>query len=144
MRWVTIVLCCALSGCNSYLARRVVTAPNLKEPTRGVDAPDQTLRDFYVDRQLRIPVGPPDATIAVWICEPWTGSETFSLRTQGRRVMAKFNRKPATAPTTSAATTSSIPKGTVFLLHGIDDNKELGPYVLYREMLVQAGYLWRG
>lgn len=38
------------------------------------------------------------------------------------------------------ATRPSVPRGTVFVLNGILDNMTLAPYVLYREMLVHAGY----
>ena len=56
----------------------------------------------------------------------------------GRKIVAVFGRPTATQPTT--ATTHPSPLGTIFLIHGIEDHKELGPYLLYREALVQLGY----
>ena len=128
-----IAVAMLLGGCNSYLARKLVAAPNLDKSTRGVDAPSDVLGSYYVSRQLRIPVGPPDATLSVWICEPFNGVERFELFPKDGQVHAKLFRPPAIQP-------ASAPKGTVFLLPGIEDNKELGPYILYREMLVHAGY----
>jgi pimeloyl-ACP methyl ester carboxylesterase len=114
------------------LAEQIVRAPNLNPPTASHDATSQELRRLYVDRQLKIPVGPPDATIAVWVFNPFRGRETFRFVGSGRQIRADIQRAPATRPVE--------PKATIFILHGIQDQMDLGPYVLYREMLVQQGY----
>jgi pimeloyl-ACP methyl ester carboxylesterase len=118
------------------LAERAVQAPNLHSPKRGVDTSEQRLQEQCVYRQLRIPVGPPDATIAVHVVEPFKGKENITMVGRGRAMEAKIVRKASTQPTTSPVKT----KGTIVLLHGVQDFKELGPYVLYREMLAHEGY----
>jgi pimeloyl-ACP methyl ester carboxylesterase len=130
-------------GCQDALARRVVTPPNLKSQLRGTDSPREILAAQFVSQQFRVNVGPPDASLSVWVCEPFSGDETFELRGWGHGIRAILTRRSSAAPSSAAATASpSAPaiKGTVFVLHGIEDDKEMAPYVLYREMLVQAGY----
>jgi pimeloyl-ACP methyl ester carboxylesterase len=78
-------------------------------------------------------VGPPDASISIWITDPTLARETITLDKKGRAII---QRKPTTAP----ATQPLVTKGTVFLLHGIADRKEFGPYMIYREILTHDGY----
>lgn len=130
---LVLLLCC---GCNQMLAKRAVTAPNLESSRRGVDTDHLRLKEQMVWKQLRINVGPPDATIAVHITEPHSGVEEISMFGKGRAVEAIIRRKPSTKPTSAP----SRIKGTVVFLHGIQDYKEMGPYVLYREILAHAGY----
>jgi pimeloyl-ACP methyl ester carboxylesterase len=126
-----------LGGCTHMLAEQVVRAPNLGGLSEaGKDESPDELRKIYIDQQLRIPVGPPSASISVWICEPTRAKEVFKLFGAGRRVAIKLWRWPTTKP----ATAPSAPRGTIFVLHGIQDDKSLGPYVLFREMLVHQGY----
>jgi pimeloyl-ACP methyl ester carboxylesterase len=51
-----------------------------------------------------------------------------------------IERSAATQPTTTPTTEAARCKGTIFLLHGIGDYQQLGPYVLYRETLTHCGY----
>jgi pimeloyl-ACP methyl ester carboxylesterase len=126
-----------VTGCARMLGEQMVRAPNRFDPAaHRADAPPEELHRLYVDRQLRIPVGPPDASISVWVFNPYRGPEWFKLTGNGRRVGIELHRKPATSPTTASAD----PRGTIFILHGIQDEKELGPYVMFREMLVHEGY----
>jgi pimeloyl-ACP methyl ester carboxylesterase len=124
-------------GCNQMLAERVVRAPNLSQAVhRGEDASADELKKLYVDRQVRVSVGPPDATISVWITEPSKAHEDFWFDGKGN---ADIRRKPSTQPATQPAS-QPVCKGTIFLLHGILDNKAFGPYILYREALTHQGY----
>ena len=133
MRSLLVLIFLLTAGCTRMLAERIVRAPNLDAPaaSRG-DASPQVLAKFYVDRQLRIPVGPPDAYVSVWVFEPFIGREDLRFTGFGRQVGAELHRYPGgkTVP----------PRATIFVLHGILDNKELGPYALFREQLVQLGY----
>src|SRR3954465_13587777 len=67
----------ALCGCEHKLARMAVRAPNLDGTSpaaqRWLVSPQQ-LTEFNVKRpMLRIPVGPPPATIAAWVMDPFDG-----------------------------------------------------------------------
>ncbi len=125
------------AGCTRLLAEQMVRAPNRDYPiAQRRDASPELLQKLYVDRQLRIQVGPPDATISVWVFEPFSGPETLKFTPMGHRTLAELHRGPTTSPTTN----SISPRATIFILHGIEDEKELGPYVLYRELLVHEGY----
>src|SRR5438552_12018135 len=130
---LALVLLMLASGCTRFLAEQIVRAPNRNDPPiqRG-DASAEELKKLYVDRQLRVPVGPPDATISVWVFNPFQGPEWFKIIGAGRQVHAQLHR--------GLATSLAEPKGTIFILHGIQDEKDLAPYVLYREQLVHLGY----
>jgi pimeloyl-ACP methyl ester carboxylesterase len=127
-------------GCTRTLARMLVVAPNRDWPAaQKGDTPSDDLRKLYVDRELRVNVGPPDASLSVWVIEPYRGHESIQFSNDAGRVHAVLHRKATTMPVTTPATAPS-PKATIFLLHGIQDDKSVGPYVLYREMLRQQGY----
>jgi pimeloyl-ACP methyl ester carboxylesterase len=133
MRSLLLIVLLVSSGCTQMLAEQIVRAPNKSEDVpRGIDASADELQKLYVDRQLRIPVGPPDATISVWVFDPFSGPETIHFVGTGRQVQAELQR--------TGAMHAITPKGTIFVLHGIQDYKELAPYVLYREQLVHQGY----
>jgi pimeloyl-ACP methyl ester carboxylesterase len=123
-------------GCTDKLAKMVVQSPNLGyPPQRRVDATAQELADLCVDQQLRIPVGPPDATLSVWINAPSAAPASLKFESkQGFRVL-QMTRQPVTQPTTQRA-----PRGTVFILTGIETDKDTLPYLQWREMLSRAGY----
>src|SRR5262249_21723795 len=72
------------------------------------------------------------ATISVWVSEPTHAKETIGLHVVDGRVRGRVWREPTTSPI--------IPRATIFILHGIDDEKDLGPYLLFREMLTHKGY----
>jgi pimeloyl-ACP methyl ester carboxylesterase len=133
-----VVILLAMSGCARLLADRMVRAPNQKlTPDERTDATEERLRELHVTEQLRIPVGPPAATLSVWMIDPVPTRETIELVRVNRRLEARIYREAATQP---LSTQPAAVKGTIFLLHGIEDNKEKGPYVLYREMIARAGY----
>jgi pimeloyl-ACP methyl ester carboxylesterase len=124
-------------GCVSTLAKMLVVAPNRDWPAaQKGDTPADELQRLYVDRELRVNVGPPDASLSVWVIEPYRGKESFEFGTDDAgRLCAVLHRKATTTPTTT-----ETPKATIFILHGIEDDKSVGPYVLYREMLRHQGY----
>jgi pimeloyl-ACP methyl ester carboxylesterase len=134
-RAIVLLLLLSVSGCSSYLGRELVTAPNLDLPIRGHDAPPDVLKSLCIDRQLRVPVDH-DVTLWVTVCDPTESAESLSVRTEGRSLRAVIHRTPATAPTSQPIT----PRGTIFMLHGLQESQEGGAYVVYREMLVHAGY----
>src|SRR5581483_11791974 len=126
-----VLLACAAGGCTRMLAERLVDAPNRDWPASAKgDTPPEELARLYVDREIRIPVGPPDATLSVWVIDPYRGHETFGFVTDHGRIRAVLHRPTTT--TTTLPSASEPPKATVFLLHGVEDEKSLGPYVLYR------------
>lgn len=97
------------------LPRAIVYAPNQgREFNDKSDPAVAELAALGVSRQLRIPVGPPDTTLSVWIIEP---------------------RSSVTSPTSSD---EPVSRGTIIVLHGIRDTKRtmLG----WGKMLAKSGY----
>jgi pimeloyl-ACP methyl ester carboxylesterase len=131
---LAMLLACA-GGCAEMLANKIVTAPNLHRPERGTDAPDTILEASHVSRQLRIPVGPPGASLAVWIINPHQLSgKLYRIDSDGR---LHIEPDPAaTQPTTLSAT----PRGTVFILHGIWRGKESPEIQLLGLLLASKGF----
>lgn len=79
-----------------WLAAVIVTAPNKgSEIDPEADPQPTELKDLGIDRQLRIRVGPPDASLSVWIIEPEIG-----VRSDGEDTVY-----------------------TVLIMHGINDDK---------------------
>jgi pimeloyl-ACP methyl ester carboxylesterase len=137
-RAILLALVLLIPSCTRTLATRLVSAQNLNSSARGVDANDHILEDHLVTRQLRVSVGPPDATLAVWILDPIAsrGRLSFVITPIGYSIL-KLN--PETT-STSAPTTAPKPKATLFILHGITDNKENPPYQVWATALRVAGY----
>lgn len=124
-------------GCDSWVAYDFVKAPNLDWPTRGKDASSLVLAQHYVTKQLRIKVGPPAATLSVWIVNPVDGHGTVSI-TRGRYpgdTVVSLNVTRSTHDDPPAP-----PKGTLFILPGLGDSKEDPPYELYSLALAGEGY----
>jgi pimeloyl-ACP methyl ester carboxylesterase len=128
------LLCVGLAGCSDLIAEQMVRAPNRDKPAASrTDSPPDEMTRFFVDRQLRVAVGPPDASLSVWIFDPYAGKETLEFQGYDRHMDVKVLRapNPPGAP---------VPKGTIFVLHGIQDDKTLGPYVIFREAVLHQGY----
>jgi pimeloyl-ACP methyl ester carboxylesterase len=128
-----------LSGCTRLLAERLVEAQNLNlHDLRNVDASAETLRAYYVTKQLRVPVGPPRATLSVWIMDPLgrPGTVTVYADATGQPGL-RVRLDPTTEPATRAALR---PKGTLFILHGIGDQKQLVGYQFWSTILRGEGY----
>ena len=142
MRVTVQTLCLLLApllagGCDSLVAYDFVKAPNHDWPTRGIDAPADVLAQHYVAKQLRIAVGPPAATLSVWVINPLEGHGTVSI-TQGRfsgDAVVSLNVSPSAHDDPPAP-----PRGTIFLLSGRGDSKEDPPYELYSLALAGEGY----
>lgn len=131
---LSLVMLVFSSGCSSYLGRELVTAPNRDLPMRGHDAPDAVMKSLCITKQLRIPI---DDGTSLWaaICDPTDSKESLTIRTEGSVLRAVIHRTAATQPAIDPP-----PRGTIFMLHGLQENQEGGAYVVYREMLVHAGY----
>jgi pimeloyl-ACP methyl ester carboxylesterase len=81
-----------LNGCTGWLARSIIWGPNTDRPIDPAgDASPETLARLGIDRQLRVDVGPPAASLSLWAVDP---------------------------PEHAA------PRGTVLVLHGINDRKD--------------------
>jgi alpha-beta hydrolase superfamily lysophospholipase len=120
------------------LAERAVRAPNQRsEPIYRPPTPVELSDTLKDTTQLRVAVGPPDALLYVWISQPDTRPENITFSFTRTHSDAHIVRKPATKPTTAPG---RLPLGTVFLLCGIGEREELGPYILYKEMLVTEGF----
>ena len=135
MVFLTLLIC---SGCVQSLAERAVRAPNqqserIYRPPTPVELSD-TLKDTT---QLRVTVGPPEASLYVWISQPDTRPVNITFSFTRAHSDAHIVRKPATTPTTAP---EKLPYGTIFLLCGIGERQEMGPYILYKEMLVTEGF----
>jgi len=127
-------------GCNNYVAEKFVRAPNLDLDMRGKDAPQSLLIDHHVAEQLRVPVGPPEASLSVWVVDPVSAPAMVSLRQAPNPrdwPIARLTILPSTDPD---ADPDKPPQGTVFLLHGLDDTKEDAPYEFYSYGLACEGY----
>jgi pimeloyl-ACP methyl ester carboxylesterase len=190
---LALVLLAGSPGCATLISKDIVLAPNAGRSARQVgDAPDETLDEQFIARQLRVKVGPPAASLSAWIVEAWSVAVDARLRetvvdgdagavddpafadelqeayahAKGQRVeltllngailepmaesAARGNLKvhfqfgmltawkgpPATRPSARRR----VPKGTVFVLHGIGDRKDKVPYLLWARVLAQAGY----
>lgn len=123
-------------GCNSLVASHFVRAPNQGWAMRGKDAPDSVLAQHYVSKQLRIDVGPPAASLSVWIVNPMPGHGTVSISDHGYPgdAVVTLNISP------DRSSDAPIPRGTIFLLPGLGDSKEEAPYQFYSLALAGEGY----
>jgi dipeptidyl aminopeptidase/acylaminoacyl peptidase len=63
-----------LGGCETFIAQRIVWTPNYGQSISAKSQPSSwQLQGLGIDRFLRVPVGPPQATLALWIIEPTDG-----------------------------------------------------------------------
>jgi pimeloyl-ACP methyl ester carboxylesterase len=143
---ILICLSCSIAGCNAGVAQKLSEAPNLRWPIRGKDAPQQVLDANRVALQLRVNVGPPPASLSAWVINPIAGPGSVSTESNGH-VLATFQfvltpqSRPSTRPDSPAVTRPDIsPKATVFLLHGLGDDKQGPPYEFYALCLAGQGY----
>jgi pimeloyl-ACP methyl ester carboxylesterase len=142
---VLLLALVALTGCNGIVANDLVKAQNLDSPRRGKDAPPDVLQAHHVSHQLRIDVGPPSASLSVWIVDPIPLPVTISIDsdTQGEptvKLVYPSQTRPSTQSLTPATRPAIAPKATVFLLHGLGDNKEYFPYEFYSYILAGQGF----
>lgn len=127
-------------GCNNYVAEKFVAAPNRNLPIRGQDAPDSVLTEHHVAEQLRMTVGPPDASLSVWVVNSVSGPAFLSLSpgpTARDLPVPRMGLLPQTRPSDLS---ERPPKGTVFFLHGLEEDKEDLPCTFYSFALACEGY----
>lgn len=102
-------------GCSHSMGTIIVKAPNAGKSVLELGQSDsKTLFANGVDYQLRVPVGPPKASLSVWIIEP---------------KYEAFNNKDIT-----------VPRGTIFILHGYKASKANDVYLTWARKFTQAGY----
>ena len=95
---LTLLAALALNGCTGWLARSIVWGPNTDKKIDFAGDPSvETLARLDVDRAMRVDVGLPPASLSLWLMEPGAGS---------------------------AAAPGAVPRGTVLVLHGINDRKD--------------------
>lgn len=123
-RWKRVVLgtaalviaCASLGschGCSQWIAHAIVDAPNAKRSLGAVTGtPTADLTSIGVSQELRVDVGPPDASLSIWIIDPAAASSADGI-------MPK-------------------PRGTVLVLHGIRDGKR--SQIALGKQLAAAGY----
>jgi pimeloyl-ACP methyl ester carboxylesterase len=127
-------------GCNNYVAENFVRAPNSGQAIRGLDAPESVLIQHRVAEQLRVNVGPPTASLSVWIVNSVSAPVSLSLDPGPSPRDGPTVRMTMLPQTQPSIQTDRPPKGTVFLLHGLDDTKEDVPYQFYSYGLACEGY----
>ena len=129
----------AAGGCNSMIANNFVRAPNRNSSTRGQDAPNDVLAEHHVTQQLRIDVGPPTASLSVWVIDPIAGPGCITLDPGGDYGQPAVHLHLKSSPA-AVAQANKPPKATLFLLAGLGDGKDEGPYQLYSLALACQGY----
>jgi pimeloyl-ACP methyl ester carboxylesterase len=143
-RLFPLVMLLALGGCNSYAAEYFARAPNRQMPQRGVDAPADMLAEHHVSRQLRLNVGPPSASLQVWIIDPIDArGETLSVEAGADGfAVVRLTRRSQKSAATKPSTMTSIrpPRATIFMLNGLGDSMESLPYQFYSMLLACEGY----
>src|SRR3954470_9477976 len=139
---VLILLSYASSGCvRAMLVKRIVAAPNREEKPWMLRRPDQLKRwDSAYSQAWMDPVGPPDAQLSVATLEPGDYHFSYSLgwkvsESGSRRSAAKQSWQPLEP---GAPKKEGTPLGTIVVLHGFYDSKELVMH--WALFLAEAGY----
>jgi pimeloyl-ACP methyl ester carboxylesterase len=133
----------ALAGCNAAVARALIKAPNRDLAQRGQDAPASVLGEHHVSRQFRVNVGPPPASLQVWIIDPIDGHGTLSIGPDDHgQPVVRLMLRPRTASTvaSAAADPPKTPRATLFMLNGLGDDMESPPYEFYSLLMACQGY----
>ncbi|MFN0134551.1 MAG: alpha/beta hydrolase [Phycisphaerae bacterium] len=126
-RWTTIALgmaglaCVTLAvGCVEIVAWAMVRAPNQHLRMENLPATSELLLAANgVDREMRVAVGPPTASLSVWIIEP-KGAAKDAARAELRNA-ATADSKNVVA---NEPRGPNEPRGTVLVLHGIMARKD--------------------
>ncbi len=109
------------SGCAPVIQHFMVDAPNAMSFSRGDDPPEWVCDFQGVDEQFRVEVGPPAASLLVWVLEPDEEAEPAE-REQSEESPAEIARC----------------KGTVLMLHGY--RAEMSWMLAEARDLNRAGY----
>jgi pimeloyl-ACP methyl ester carboxylesterase len=128
------------TGCNNYVAEKFVAAPNRSLAIRGQDAPQSVLDTHHVAQQLRVNVGPPNASLSVWVVNSVSQPAFLSLTPTPNPHDMPVPRLTLLPQTQPSIPTNRPPKGTIFLLHGLEEDKEDIPCTLYSFALACEGY----
>ncbi len=120
---VTLILACIVFqiGCAKMLGARLVTPPNQGKSIQTLgDASLTELAQRGVSEQFRVTVGPPAASLSVWVMDP-PRQDIVNVKLPdmhgGRHtwVFGRTDRPPFKI---------ADPLGTILVLHGIYDSKE--------------------
>ncbi len=119
---VLCVVLFALIGCDP-VASFMVDAPNRRRaPTPEGDPDPKMLELLGVDSQLRITVGPPEASLHLFVVEPTSAGRHAAgepVRRQGQEREASASDNAGDESSREAVDVeTSRPEGTVILLHG--------------------------
>ena len=132
----------AFSGCvSSVLATIAIKAPNQQQVPAAVrDKRYAELFDALYSQTFRVPVGPPQAELAVAVIEP--GNYHFNYAVELRHTPNRWNwlepKFEWTLPDRSNGAAVVSAKGTLLILHGYRDAKEnIAHWAL---CLAEAGY----
>ena len=100
-----------VAGCQNWMARAIVYVPNTDKLVNpdGDLTPEQLAR-LGIDLQFRVEVGPPTASVSVWIIQP----------------------------TNSKNPKADSPRATILVLHGLQDKKT--SMILMGKLLAAQGY----
>ena len=135
--------CLFVSGCVSQmLTKAIVQAPNRRDVPwllRPENASVLAHNDQLYRHSWRLPVGPPDAELAVAVIEPGNYRLAHSIKT-GERINGRAPVWPQSDWQLPADPLPGLdaPKGTLLILHGYHDCKEnMIHWALY---LAQHGY----
>lgn len=123
------------AGCGHMIGSRIAQAPNqgLSEKEVGRLTPAQ-IREWGASRELRVQVGPPAATLSMWVFEPSKKKIRVSTTRFVREEM-HWEFSQADRPKSSGAE----PLGTILVLHGIYDSNE-GYNGIWGRIFAAAGY----
>jgi pimeloyl-ACP methyl ester carboxylesterase len=75
IKWLAFLTCtvlgaATLGGCGSLITAAMVHAPNRGDAVEDDRTPGLCLKFWGIDRELRVPVGPPEASLRLWVIEP--------------------------------------------------------------------------
>lgn len=130
---VFAVLLLTLPGCESFLGKQVVKAPNHgKSLAKLKIATELTLPGTVIDHRLRVEVADPPASLSVWVIDPAAEEIVVTDGVDTETLTFEFER-PEPRQT-------NPPRGTVFLLHGYYDNMNQVRYQVWGRLLAAEGY----
>lgn len=116
------------SGCAPVIQHFMVDAPNAMSFSRGDDPPEWVCDFQGVDEQFRVEVGPPEASLLVWVLEP--------EEEQGKEEEEPAGSRRSGGEEEPAGSRRS--KGTVLMLHGY--RAEMSWMLAEARDLNRAGY----
>jgi pimeloyl-ACP methyl ester carboxylesterase len=130
---ISLLLVILLTGCTNFLAQRMVAPPN----GRSFNDASTSIPARLADNELRIPVGPPHALLAIWILEPKTSARGTILLLHG--IGTDHHQVQGTAKVLQAAGYRSVmvdlrghgKSVADHLTYGVDDARDLAQLTTY-------------